>query len=51
MTEAITGERLLREGAVVETSGSTGRPKRVKLSGAAFAANSHAAAEALGGSW
>ncbi len=49
----ITGERLLAEGAVVETSGSTGRPKRVRLSGAAFTANSLAAADALGepGRW
>ena len=53
MTEAITGERLLREGAVVETSGSTGRPKRVRLSAAAFRASAAAGAEALGepGRW
>ena len=53
MTSSVTGEGLLREGAVVETSGSTGRPKRVKLSGAAFRASAEAAAESLGepGRW
>ena len=47
------GAQLLQDGAVVETSGSTGLPKRVVLSGAAFRANSKAAADELGepGHW
>jgi len=53
MTEGLTGATLLRDGATVTTSGSTGHPKRVRLSGAAFRANSEAAAAALGepGRW
>jgi len=50
---AVTGDALLRDGAIVTTSGSTGHPKRVRISGAAFTASSRAAVDALGepGRW